>query len=139
MKRSSAVLDACNNMREELKKSHHSKKECETVPSQLANWYLILERINSVYDEDSDNDFDEADFEKAMKVFPKFQSLVSKYKNYAGQKKECVQICKVLSNFVSEKQSLLELNKQSFINIERYYACSANFVDPGLCWCSDDD
>ena len=138
MKRSSVVLDACNAMREELKKSHHSKKECETIPSQLSNWYLILEKINSVYDEDSENDFEQVDFEKAMKVFPKFQSAVSKYKNYAGQNKDCVQICKVLSSFVSEMQSLLELNKQAFLEIERYYANTSNLVDYAYCMCKDD-
>ena len=66
MKTSSEVLDACNAMRQELKKSHHSKKGCETIPSQLTNWFLILDRIDSVYDVDSDNNFDEDDFEKAM-------------------------------------------------------------------------
>ena len=139
MKHSSVVLDACKDMREELKKSHHSKKECETIPSQLSNWYLILEKIDSIYDEYSENNFDRVDFEKAMEIFPKFQSTVSKYINYAGQKKNCVKICKVLRKFVSDIQSLLELNKQAFLKIDQYYACSANFVDPGLCWCSDDD
>lgn len=138
MKTSSVVLNACNSMREEFKKSHHSKKECETIPSQLANWALILDRIDSVYDEDSENNFDETDFEKAMKVFPKFQSVVSKYKNYARQKKECVQICKVLSGYVSDVQSLLELNKQAFLEIERYYATPGNFVDLEYCMTADD-
>ena len=77
--------------------------------------------------------------ERARKIFSKFQSTVSRYKNYAAHKKECVHICEVLSSFVSKMQSLLELNKQAFQRIERYYACSANLVDPGLCWCSDDD
>lgn len=138
MKTSSVVLDACNSMREEFKKSHYSKKECETIPSQLSNWALILDRIDSVYDEDCENNFDETDFEKAMKVFPKFQSTVSNYKNYAKQKKECVQICKVLSTYVSGVQSLLELNKQAFLEIERYYANPGNLVDLEYCMTADD-
>ena len=89
----------------------------------------------SVYDEDSENNFDETDFEKAMKVFPKFQSVVSKYKNYARQKKECVQICKVLSAYVSDVQSLLELNKQAFLEIERYDANPGNLE---YCMTADD-
>jgi len=139
MKHSSMVLDAFKDMRQELRQSHHIKSECETIPSQLSNWYQILVKVDSVYDENSENNFSQDDFERARKIFSKFQSTVSRYKNYAAHKKECVHICKVLSSFVSKMQSLLELNKQAFQRIERYYACSANLVDPGLCWCSDDD
>ena len=88
MKHSSKVLNACKLMREELKKSHHSKQECETIPSQLANWSIILSRIDSVYDENGSCSFTERDFELAMRIFPVFQSKVSKYLNYAANKQE---------------------------------------------------
>lgn len=136
MKHSSKVLNACKLMREELRKTHHSKKECETIPSQLSNWSIILSRIDSVYDEDCSCSFTKQDFEKAMEIFPKFQSNVSRYLNYVGNKKECAEICQVLKEFVSEKQSLLELNKQHFLSIER--EAMGVEIDYTYCMCKDD-
>ena len=46
--------------------------------------------------------------------------------------------CKVLSAYVSDVQSLLELNKQAFLEIERYYANPGNFVDLEYCMTADD-
>ena len=131
MKKSSVVLDAIKAMREELKQSHHSKKECETITSKLSNWYLVLAKVGSIYDWKGKANFNRNDFEKAEKIFPKFQSEISRYKEYAGQKKECVQICKVLSDFVSLMQSRLDLNKQAFMRIDQDEACSFADESPG--------
>ena len=69
MKHSSMVLDAFKDMRQELRQSHHTKSECETIPSQLSNWYQILVKVDSVYDENSENNFSQDGHSEGQKWY----------------------------------------------------------------------